>query len=142
MCEHDVGDGNLAQVSTRPANDGGVDDRRVSEQLALDLRWRDRVAAHLDEFLQPVESVKVTGVVESAEVAGVQPAVSVDRRGGLGDAAEVLAHDLRAAQPQLACLIRREPHAGSGLDDDGLVVREQTPDRAPHRRISGRSVAP
>jgi hypothetical protein len=89
-------------------------------ELGLELRGRDLVAAGLDQLLEPIDEEEVAVVVEVAEVAAVQPPVGVDGGGGRGIVAEIAAHELRAAEPQLAGAAGTEPHTAVGVDDERL----------------------
>ena len=80
---------------------------RVAQQQVLDL-GRVRVEAADDEHvLDPADDAQVAVGVEGAEVAGVQPAVGVDRGRGRLRVVEVAAHHGVAAHEDLARLARR-----------------------------------
>ena len=119
--EHDERLRHLAGFLVRAGDDGHVGDGRVGEQERLQLGRGDLVALVLDQLLEPVDDGEQAVLVGEADVAGVQPALGVDRlRGRLG-LVEVALHDLRPAQADLAALARGE--GGSGRDVDDLVLR-------------------
>ena len=78
-CQHDERRWDLARLLVGDADHGGVGDRRVGEEHRLELGRRDLEALVLDQLLDPVDDRHVTVLVDVADVAGVQPAVLVDR---------------------------------------------------------------
>ena len=81
-------------VGARVADDGGLADQRPGAlELGLDVRRRHVLAGGVDdELLLAVDDLEVAVVVDLADVAGVQPAVVVERlarscRGGCGSRA-------------------------------------------------------
>ena len=88
----------------------------------LQLGRGDLVALVLDQLLQPVDDREVAVVVGIRRVAGVQPALGVDRCGGRLGLVEIALHHLRAAHPELARLARSEFGAGCRIDDFALRV--------------------
>ena len=82
-----------------------VGDTGVRQQQAFELSRRHLEALVLDEFLDPVDDEDVAVVVEVSNVAGVQPAIGIDRlRGGL-IVVQVPLHDLRATNPQFTIFV-------------------------------------
>ena len=77
--EHDERLRHLAGLLVRAGDDGGVGDRRVGEQDRFQLGRGDLVRLVLDQLLEPVDDVKSAVLVGEPEVAGVQPALGVDR---------------------------------------------------------------
>ena len=71
-------------------------------QRLLDLGGVDVEAAGDVHVLEPVGDPQVARLVEHADVAGVQPAVRVDRLGGRRGVVEVAEHHVVAADQQLA----------------------------------------
>uniref|UniRef100_A0A182Q3C3 Uncharacterized protein n=1 Tax=Anopheles farauti TaxID=69004 RepID=A0A182Q3C3_9DIPT len=105
---HDERERKFAGRLVRHADDGRILDGRVRQQHGLDLGRRHLVALVLDQLLQPVDDVKLTVRVVVPNVAGVQPAVRVDRVACGRRVTDVTAHDLRPAEAQLAALVRPE----------------------------------
>src|SRR5208282_2199094 len=66
----------------------------------------------------------VAALVHGAEVAGVQPAVMVDRRAGGVGVAEVALHDEVAAGPDLADGPARDRVAGAQVGDLDFGLRQ------------------
>src|SRR3954454_13360864 len=92
----------LAEALVGNADDGRLGDAGQPGQRLLDLGRVDVEASADVHVLQPVGDRQVAGVVERADVAGVQPAVGVDRgRGGLR-VVEVPEHDVGPAEQQFA----------------------------------------
>jgi hypothetical protein len=102
----------------------------VLDEQRLELGGRHLVALVLDELLDAIDEHDVAVLVGAADVAGVQPAIGVDRpRGGLG-VVEVAAHDLRAAHAHLAVLAGAELDAGGQFGDLALGAGDRRPDGA------------
>ena len=93
----------------------------MRQQLALDL-GRVHVEPAVDEHvLEPVGDVEVAVCVHYADVAGVQPAVGVDRLGRLVGIVEIADHHVVAAYHHLAGLAPWHLVAVS-VDDQHLDV--------------------
>ena len=108
-------DGDLARLVVGQPDHGGVGDCGVGEQQRLELGRRHLEALVLDELLEPVDDEEVAVGVDVADVAGVQPAVVVDRVRRRRSLFEVALHHLRAAHPHLAVFVdaeRRSPWPG------------------------------
>src|SRR3981189_3855545 len=78
-------------------------------------------------ILYPVGDPEITTRVEDADVAGVQPAVLVDRLGRRLRVVEVAEHDVRATQQDFIALAEPYLEPGRGLarglcDGLGVVV--------------------
>ena len=82
--QHDERRRDLACFVVGDADDRGIRDLRVREQQCLQLGRRHLEALVLDQLLEPVDDVEVPVGVDVADVAGVQPAVVVDRLLGRG----------------------------------------------------------
>ena len=80
--QDDVRAGQLAlhRVGHRPDRDRG--DRRMLDKHALDLRGVDVVAGGDDHVLQAIDDEEVAVGARVREVAGMQPAIGIDRLGG------------------------------------------------------------
>ena len=100
--QHDEGGRDLAGLVVGEADHRGVGDLRVGEQQRLELGRRHLEALVLDELLEPVDDEQVPVGVDVADVAGVQPAVGVDRVGRGLRVVEVALHHLRTPDPDLA----------------------------------------
>ena len=79
--EHDKGRHRLAPFDIRQSDhrdfaDGGMQDDRV-----LDFLRHDGAAAGTDDVVEATDDVKIAGVVELADVSGMQPAVAQAARG-------------------------------------------------------------
>jgi hypothetical protein len=75
---HDGRLGDLARLLVGDADHGGVGDRGVGEQHALQFGGGDLVALVLDELLDAVDDSHRALVIDARDVAGVQPAVGID----------------------------------------------------------------
>ena len=84
------------------ANDGGIRDLGVRQQLALELGRRDLEALVLDELLDAVGDVEVPVLVLVADVAGLEVAVGGEGVGGAGGVVQVAFEDVGALDPELA----------------------------------------
>ena len=80
----------------------------MGQQHVLDVARIDVEAAANDEVLDAVNDVEVAVVIEVADVAGVQPAVTHRRRGRLRTV-PVAGHEHRSADADLAVLAGRQP---------------------------------
>jgi hypothetical protein len=121
--------GQLARLDVGDADDGDVGHARVGHEERLELGRRDLEALELDELLHPVDDREVAVLVEATDVAGVEPAVLVDRVGrGLG-VAQVALHDLGPTDEQLALPALGDVGA-LGIDDAALRRRDGDPHRA------------
>ena len=78
---HHVGDRPLAEHLVDRADHGGRADAGLGEQDLLDLPRVDLLAAPVDHVVGPPDEEQVAVGVQVPEVAGVQPAVGVDRAG-------------------------------------------------------------
>ena len=100
------------------ADRAGLADQRVPLQLVLDQGGRDVLAAGGDDqLLLPVGDLQEAVGVELADVAGVQPAVGVERLAGPLRVLVVAAHHQRAADQHLAVVGDPHLHAGERLAD-------------------------
>jgi hypothetical protein len=77
----------------------------------LDLARIDVLAAADDHVLDPADDVAIAFGVDGREVAGVHPAVGVDRLGGLLLVVPIALHHRIAARAQLARLAARHDGA-------------------------------
>ena len=107
--EHDQRRHERAAVADRAR----LADERDHLELGLEVGRADVLAAGGDDqLLLAVDDLEVAVVVELADVAGVQPAVVVERLGGLLGLVEVAANTLPPRQQHLAVL--GEPHLDAG----------------------------
>lgn len=127
----------LVAVGVVHADDGGVGDRRVTEEERFEFGGGDLVALVLDQFLDPVHDEEPAVRVDASDVTGVHPSVAVDHGFGGFGAAEVALHHLRAADEDLAVGVDPEVRPGV-LDgrDPHLGARQQLP-HGSGRRILG-----
>ena len=106
-------------VGARVADRAGLaDQRRGALDRGLDVRRRHVLAGGVDdELLLAVDDLQIAVLVELADVAGVQPAIGVDRLGGLLGRAAVAEHHDLAAHEHLAVIGDRDLDAGRGRAD-------------------------
>ena len=129
--EDDVGLRELALRLVRDSADRGERDCRVGAQDALDLGRIDVEAGGEDHVLHPVDDREVAVLVHRRDVAGVQPAVRLDRRGRALLVAVVAEHHERPAEHQLAALADRHLARRVGdVDDAHRVAGVGDADRA------------
>ena len=99
------------------ADDHGVLDVRAEFQFVLDVGRRDVFAAGRDDdVLLAVHDLQVS-VLPGADVAGVEPALRIDRLRGELRILEVALEDMRAPREDLAVLGQRHLDAGDRLPD-------------------------
>src|SRR5215469_12383357 len=116
-------------------------DQRVSAKPVLENgRGNVLAAGRDDELFLPAGYPQEAFVVQRAEVAGVQPAVGVDRLLGGCVVAPVTDRDDAAAQQHLAVLSDLGAHAGERLADRADLVPTRLVDGSCRRRL-GQSVA-
>src|ERR1700738_4238036 len=101
---------------------------RVEE--LLDLARIDVLAAADDHVLDPPNDADVAVLVHRGEVAGVHPALLVDRLGSLVGVLPAAAHHEIPAGKELAGLAARLRAPGARVDDLDLRVRHHLSDRA------------
>ncbi len=107
-------------------------------QDPFDLGRVDVLAAADDHVLDAVGDVDVAVGIHVAAIAGAQPAVLGDRRGGRLRLAPVAAHQLFAADPDLARDTGRDRLAGAGFAHADLDPRDRLARRDQpmgHRRV-------
>ena len=121
----------LAEPLVGHADHPGELHRRVGAQRDLDLGGRDQRAAGLDHLVAATAPVHAAVGVDVADVAGVEPAVGVEAL--LAGLAEVVLHQGRALDEQLAVFARRHGLAGLGVDDPQPVAGQQRAEARPHR---------
>ena len=126
----------LAPEPVRHPDHDRLGHRRVAQQHGLDLARVDVLPAPDDHLLEPARDPAVAALVHRPQVAGVQPAVGVDRRGGGLRVAQVAVHDEVAAGADLADgPARARSSAGARVDDLHLGLRQRPPQRSrPGRR--------
>ena len=115
----------LAPLRVRRADDGDVGDVGVRAQDVLHLDRRDVLAAGDDQVLHAAGDEEVAVVVARPR-SPVWSQPSRTARGGRGAIAVVAGHDRRAADDDLALLVRRRRALPSGAphgDDDVRVRR-------------------
>ena len=113
----DVGHWDLAEDGIGAADDDRVQDRRVGDQRLLDLARVEQLTAPVDHVVAAPGQEQEPGVIEVAEVAGVQPAGAV--KPVAGPPVGVAVDDPRAADPDLAGGPGR-PRAPGGIPDFGF----------------------
>src|SRR5207249_3604251 len=118
----------FAEPLVRPADDARHHDRRMLEQDVLHIAREDVEATADDEVLLPVQHVQVAVGVETADIAGVQPAAAQGRR-GLRGRIPVASHHTVRADADLSVGPGR--YAGVVVvPDRDLVAGDRQPDRA------------
>ena len=115
----------LARMLVGHGDHRDVGDLRMLEQNRLELRGRDLESLDLDQLLQPIDHGQVAVVIEHTDVAGVQPALRIDRAGRRLGIVQVAFHDVRAAHPHFTRLADRHVLAGFRIDDALLEARHQ-----------------
>ena len=99
----------------------------MSLQLRLDLGSRDVLAAHFEHVLDTTVEQDGPGGIERANVAGVEPAVGIERLGGLLGVAVIPFEQAVAAHQHFAT--RPERLIGAcGVDHAHLEARQRTPE--------------
>src|SRR3954469_22252611 len=121
---HDGLDG-LAPGRVGHADDGDLHDRRVLREHPLDLGRVHVLAAGDDHVLEPVLDEHEALVVDAAQVAGAEPAVRGDDRGGLLGPAQEPLHQLPGPQPDLPVPPRRPFLQSRRVDDADLAARDR-----------------
>src|SRR5215218_9390542 len=76
LAEDDGGEGTLVPLLVGDGDDGGLEDVGVGHQVVLEVDRGDPLTTGLDDVLGPVGQRDEALAVESADVAGAQPAVS------------------------------------------------------------------
>ena len=101
-----------------PIGDRLADQRVRGLHLRLDVGRRHVLAGRVDDdLLLAVDDLQVAVLVELADVAGVEPAVVVDRLRGLVGLVAVALHDHGRADQHLAVLRQLDLHARRGRTD-------------------------
>ena len=129
--EHHPGDDPLAEIVVGLAGHGGVGDRRVLAQRRLDLPGADLVAAGLDQIGRAAaDEADVAAGAAGRHVAGDEPAVVGQRRGGRVGAVEVAEEQVGTADLDLADrLVVLAGHRGAVVvDQPQLDARQRRPD--------------
>ena len=99
--QHDERHTDLAQPLVGDADHRGLLNVGVAKQRVLDLGRVGVEAAHDEHVLRPADDAQAAALVDHAEVAGAQPAVGGERRGGRLRVVEVASHHGRASQHDL-----------------------------------------
>ena len=94
----------------------------MAHEVVLDLDRGDVLAPDLEHVLEPPGVAEVAALVDRAEVAGVEPALVVDRKGRSLGILEVALEAGVAAQAELAGLAGCTLDTGLGVDDLELVA--------------------
>ncbi len=76
---HDPGGDDFAVLGVGQPGDGDLGDRRMTVQELLDLGRVDVLAAANDQLLAPADDSIIAVVAAAGQVAGMEPAVGVDR---------------------------------------------------------------
>jgi hypothetical protein len=121
---HDEGHADLAHALVGHADHGRGGDLGMLEELALDLGRIDVESAHDEHVLDAVRDLQIALLVHDPDVAGVEPALGIDRPRGLLRILEIAPHHVVSAHPDLAGLAARDLAAGL-VDADHLGVRER-----------------
>ena len=150
VAEHDQGADRLLPLGIGPADHGRVRDGGMSDQDRLHLRRHHVLAAGDDHLAAATGDVEKRLLVDVAEVAGVQPAVRVDRLArapsvpGPGSrrprSERALVSSGRPAEPTLRVRVlrRQRRHLGAGLGHPvGLDHRGPPVERLPQGRPEG-----
>ena len=128
--EADPGEDLLAQVPGRDSHDLRVGDSGMAARDRFDLGGIDVLAAADDHLLEASHDPDVAAGVARRQVAGVEPALAVDRRGRLLGHVEVALHHHRSAGPQLPGRPGREGGAGRRVGDPHLRSGDRASDAA------------
>ena len=102
----------------------------MTKQQFLEFARIDVLAATDDHVLQATLDRAIAARVHRAEIAGMQPALGIDRGGGRFRHFEIAKHDVIAAGAKLADFADCGGLAGVGIDDLGFHVRQWQADSA------------
>ena len=102
FAQHDAGQDLLTVMAVGHAHRGGVEHRGMAQQRFIDLARGDVLAALDDQLLDAAGDEEEAVGVAVAEVAGAQPAVGGEARGGGVGILVVAAHHVRTADRDLA----------------------------------------
>src|ERR1700730_4651908 len=101
----------------------------MARQQLLHFRWRYLHARTIDHFLQPTADPQVAALVQRAEIASMQPTISIyGRRRSLWHS-KVSGADLIAAHPNLAVLTQAHLIAAFRFYDRKLDLGQRLADR-------------
>ena len=114
-CRADEGGDLFAPFFVRQSDHRDFADLGVTKQQLFELARIDVFAAADDHVLQAALYRAIAARVHRAEIAGMQPAVAIDRGGGRLGHFEVAEHDVIAAGAVLADFADRQISPVSGL---------------------------
>ena len=124
--DRQVGAADLAEPVVGHADDRGLGDTVEPREGLLDLRGVDVEPAADVHVFEPVGDLEVAALVEGPDVAGVQPPVGVDRRGGGLRVVEVADHHHVSARQHLTVVGERDLHTrertSAGVGNRRIVV--------------------
>src|SRR4029450_7016985 len=115
------GDTDFRQARVGVAHHRGQVDTGQAHQERLDLHGVDVLAPDLEHVLVATHEAEVPVAPHEAPVAGMQPALAVERLRGLGGLAVVALHRHVAPHEDLAGSVRRLIQPRLGIDDSDLV---------------------
>src|SRR5690606_24091784 len=134
-----VGDRDFAVYPVGATDDGGFEHAVHGGQNGLDLLGIDVLPTADDHVLDPVHDGEIAVFVETADIAGVQPAVD-DGLGGFLRPVQIAAHHRRSGDDDLTVLAGRQERT-VGAHDPDLLSRQCGADGAdladPVHRIAG-----
>ena len=119
----------LAETLVRHAEDLDVLNVVMAQQEFLDLARIDVLAAADQHVLDPADDLAIALGVDGGQVAGVHPALGVDRLARALQVAPVAAHHQVAAGAQFAPFADRQRPSVVGIDDLAFGVGLNAPDR-------------
>src|SRR5579871_2574438 len=108
--------------------DGRLGDGRMAEENLLDLAGIDVVAAGNDQLPRPTRDREVPVVTPPAQIAGVEPAVAVERLGRRVWPAPIALEHVWATHLDLAYAFVLDRRSGPGVDDPGFLPGKRLAD--------------
>ncbi|MGJ3627897.1 hypothetical protein AB5I41_14595 [Sphingomonas sp. MMS24-JH45] len=103
-----MGTADFTHPFVRDAGDGDLQDGGMAGQDLLDLRRVAVEASDDEDVLLSIGDTKVSGFIQHADIAGMQPSVRVDRLDGGRPIIKVAAHDVHAADDDLSDILARK----------------------------------
>jgi hypothetical protein len=123
------GSDNFSLFGIGQSKDDNLGDLRMARQQLFHFRWRYLHARTIDHFLQPTADPQVAALVQRAQIASMQPAISIYGRRRSFWYSKVSSTDLIAAHPNLAVFAQVHPIAAFRFCDRKLDVGQRLADR-------------